>query len=121
MGNLSEMVGIDYAKKDCWQLCQLFYKKVFGIELQSYYEHTPKDRTDRQALIFTNVGEFVKVQSSPEFGDLVLIKILGVESHIGVFVGDNKMLHTTEKTGSVIESLSKWKPRISGFFRLEGK
>jgi cell wall-associated NlpC family hydrolase len=118
MKDFTEFVGVPYEKADCWRLSQLFYQKVFGIELKSYYEHTPRDRSDRQNLIFTNVGEFKKVDK-PEFGDLILIRVLGIESHIAVYIGDGMMLHTSEKTGSVLEPIARWQRRIVGFYRTE--
>lgn len=116
--DFSEFIGIDYEKMDCWRLTQHFYLKMFGIELKSYYEHTPRDRSDRKALIYTNAGEFKKVEE-PEFGDIVLIKILAIESHIAIYVGNGMMLHTTEKTGSCLEPVARWKRQIVGYFRTE--
>lgn len=116
--DFSEFIGIEYSKMDCWRLTQHFYQRVFGIELKSYYEHTPLERSDRKSLIYTNVGEFKRVEE-PQFGDIVLIKILGIESHIAIFMGGGMMLHTTEKTGSCLEPVARWKKQIVGYFRTE--
>jgi cell wall-associated NlpC family hydrolase len=64
-------------------------------------------------LIYSNIGEFYP-QSKPEFGSLLLIKIRAVESHIGIYVGNNRFLHTTKTTGSVIDRTERFKETITG-------
>lgn len=66
------------------------------------------------------MGEFDKVED-PKFGDLILIKIKGIESHIAVYVGEGKMLHTSRATGSIVERIERWNPRIVGFYRVKRK
>jgi cell wall-associated NlpC family hydrolase len=103
---------------DCWQVAQEFYRLVFDIELKHYYQETPKNKDIKSNLIYSNKGDFIKVDS-PVFGDLITIKIYGIESHIAVFLGNGKMLHTSDKTGCMIDSLSKWQKMVSGYYRVK--
>jgi cell wall-associated NlpC family hydrolase len=42
--------------------------------------------------------------------------------HVGVYIGNNQFIHSTEKKGVCIESLSSilWKNRIDGFYLPKG-
>jgi cell wall-associated NlpC family hydrolase len=114
---MKSFVGIPYNKKDCFNLAKYFYKEEFNIELKHYFDDLPKNRNEMCSLIYTHKGDFKKIKS-PEYGDLILLKIRGVESHIAIFVGEGLMLHTTEKTGSVIDRLSRWANMVSGYYTL---
>ncbi len=117
MHSVSRFVGIPYEKKNCWDLTVDFYSEILGIDLFHIYSgHTPS-RPDTKNLIFSNMGEFHPVLS-PEFGDVIILKIFGVESHIAVYLGEGKMLHTSKRLGSVIERTDKWKKMIVGYFRV---
>jgi cell wall-associated NlpC family hydrolase len=87
-----------------------------GIELKPYYSETPESKGFAQAMVFSAKKDFEPV-SVPEFGDILLMKLLGFESHIGVYLGDGKILHTQFKTGCVIDSFSKWEKILVGCYR----
>ena len=118
----SKLVGIPYSKADCFQFAKMFYAEILGKELHHYYETTPAELADRQDLIYTNMGQFSRVDN-PQFGDIVLIKVLGFESHIAIYVGDGKIIHSLKTVGqSVVESSFRWRRVITGYFRpLENK
>ena len=116
---LVNLVGTPYSVANCWELAVLFYDRVFGISLYHIYSGPiPEDRKDKKNLIYTNMGEFEEV-TIPEFGDIVLIKLFGVESHIGVFVGSGMFMHTTRNTGCVMDRVDKWKKMIVGYYRVK--
>jgi cell wall-associated NlpC family hydrolase len=100
---------------NCWELTRQFYKQCFDIELK-HFSSDPRDRKATESLIYTNRGEFTKVEL-PSFGDIILIKILGIESHIAIYIGNGLMLHTSEKTGSVIDRTDRWVKTITGYYR----
>jgi cell wall-associated NlpC family hydrolase len=115
------LIGRPYSKYNCWQLVREFYKIVYDIRLESYAQEIPEDREGINSLITSNMGHVVlKVDGVPQFGDLMLIKIHGIESHIGVYLGHGKFLHTSIKTGSVIENVDRWERVIVGYYRLKG-
>lgn len=110
-------VGIPYSKLDCFALAKHFYKERLGIELKHYFDELPKNRNEMCALIYTNKKDFNQVKA-PQYGDIILLVIRGVESHIGVYLGRGLFLHTTEKTGSVVDRLSRWSNMVSGYYTL---
>lgn len=112
------LIGIPYEKYDCWGIVREWYKIVYGIELKHYYSEVPNDRNIANSLIYSSMGDFKKVET-PEFGDIVLIKLFGVESHIAVYLGDGLILHTSKNTGCIIDRLSKWGKVVTGYFRIE--
>lgn len=113
----NHLVGIPYEDLNCWQLVKQFYSDVLQIGLKHYVERTPDDKQEIKSLIYSNVGEFEKVET-PEFGDIVILKIYGIESHIAVFVGEGKILHTTRGVGSCLDRVEKWSRVIVGFYRV---
>lgn len=114
-----DLIGVAYEEKDCWQIARDFYSKVFGIGLYRIYDGPPQvDREVTKNLIYSSMGEFEK-HDIPKFGDLVVLIILGVESHIGVYIGEGRFLHTSKRIGSRIEMTSRWEKSIVGYYRLK--
>jgi len=117
--NYAHLVGIPYKKLNCYELVKKFYADVLKKELKSYYDVAPSDRVEMQNLVYTSKGDFVRVDT-PEFGDIVLIKIEGLESHIAVYVGNGFILHTLVTTqASVVQRINpRWRHVVSGYYRL---
>lgn len=114
----SKLIGIPYVECNCFDLAKKFYSEILGKDLKHYYDCVPERRSDVQNLIYTSKGDFDQVEV-PEFGDIVLIKIEGLESHIAIFVGNNMILHTLKTTGmSVVDRLNRWNRVVTGFYRL---
>lgn len=112
---LIKFINIPHSEMDCWQLCQYFYREVFFKELPDLYGTAPKDR-ECISVVGAGLNIFVKVEN-PEFGDIVLMSIGGYPSHVGIYLGEGKVLQTFQKTGSAIHPLSKWKKSIIGFYK----
>lgn len=113
--SLKNLIGLQYSECNCWKLAQLFYKQVLNIELKNYFEEMPKGLQERKNLVHTNVGDFVAT-TEPKFGDLILLTIVGYESHIAINIGGGRLLHSTEKIGSHIDKISRWEKMVSGFY-----
>ena len=87
------MGGISKTGIDCSAFTQKIYKDKFGIELS---------RTTR-----TQVNEGVEVaRSELQPGDLVFFKTGKTDRHVGIYVGNNKFLHSSIK-GVKYTSLDK--------------
>lgn len=114
----SNLIGVPYAKMNCWEVCKAFYSQVLNLELKHYYEEKPTDRTYIRDLVRTSEKDFNKVRS-PKFGDLILIRLYGVESHIAVYLDNGLFLHTTKSTGSCIDRVAKWSKMIVGYYSLD--
>lgn len=116
----SNLVGVPYTTLNCFGLVKRFYKEILDTELKHYFDEQkfPEDRLEVQNLIYTSKGDFEKVED-PQFGDLVLVKIEGLESHIGVYLGRGLFLHSLKSiNASVIDRVGRWKHSITGYFRL---
>ena len=114
----SSYIGIPYEQLDCFHLAKMFYWEQFNVRLKHYYEETPNDRHEMKNLIYSNMGDFVQVEY-PEFGDLILFRIFGVESHIAIYLGEGMFLHSIKGVGSCMEKLERWNRHVSGYYRLK--
>jgi cell wall-associated NlpC family hydrolase len=120
--NYSSLVGTPYSEKDCWGIVVDFYQLVFGITLNSYYTEVPQSRDITKNLVYSNMGDFQKVEfKDKQFGDIFLIKLYGVESHIAICLGNETLLHTTLHSGCCIERLARWEKTIVGVYRVKEK
>jgi predicted phage tail protein len=112
--------GRDFSGVDCWGLARLIYKNEYNIDLPSFksdYE-TSDDAPRLRELIAQYKEGWEKVQE-PSEGDLVLFRILGSESHIGVAISSTHFIHSRDGRDSAVESFAsaKWKTRIVGYFK----
>jgi uncharacterized protein YfaT (DUF1175 family) len=57
-----------------------------------------------------------------EPGCVVLLRMKPNQHHLAFMVDDYRMIHTTAKTGCVIERVNSilWQRKVIGFYRLEG-
>ena len=113
---IKSLVGVPYDLYDCWGIVKMFYE-LHGIELPEYYETPPNDSSISAQYISEAKSDYQKVEGLPEYGDIVLIKVLGLVSHCGVYVGNGLLLHTRDKINCTLESLKRHKPRIAGIYR----
>lgn len=113
------LIGAKYSDKNCWDVVRDYYKMEFDIDLKHYYDPCSdvSDRKYVESLVYTNEKDFVKVRS-PKVGDIIVIKMMGVESHIAVFLGNGQMLHTTKTTGCVIDRVGRWSKLVTGYYTL---
>jgi cell wall-associated NlpC family hydrolase len=112
----SSLIGVPYDQLDCWGVVREFYRIVFNINLKPYYESIPKTREMAKTIIYDSMVDFFEVKDRM-FGDIFLIKMFGVESHIAVYLGNGTMLHTSKHSGCIIERVSKWEKLIVGTYR----
>ena len=115
---LNNLVGIPYSKLDCWELVKKFYEEVFNIDMSVYNEDCRDTLNPAETSRYMEMHklDFLKVEK-PDFGDILLLKVQGLNAHLGVFLGNGTFIHTTDKTGSVIEKVSRWKYRLEGYYK----
>ena len=91
---------------DCWGLVRLIYSKEFNVDLPSFVGEYAEDDAERQAELIAINQEGWRLADSPIPGDVVLFKILGKASHVGIYLGEEKFLHTLDNYASAIERLT---------------
>ena len=115
--DVSKLVGIPYEKLDCFQLVKRFYKEATESQVLNPIE-AGEGNWENSVLIQSNKGKFKEV-STPKYGDIIVIKVHGLECHLGVYLERATFIHTTKKTGSIIDQVGRWHKLITGFYRLE--
>ncbi len=99
--------GRDYSGCDCLGLVALFYKEIYGIEL-SKFEHSCYNIGAITEGFNDEVSEWVKIDS-PEFGCIVamnnIAKIPNAVNHIGIYIGNNEVLHIKPNSYPARESM----------------
>lgn len=107
---------------DCWGIVRLFYECEKGIELPALTGYT--DTADSQSIsqiISEEKSDWIQT-NTPKQGDVVVLKIAGRETHVGIYLSKNRFLHCFKGLNSCIEKLNnpKWVNRISGVYRYAG-
>ena len=117
--DLKKYIGRDYATYNCLDLVKEFYMDFFGLEVKNYFDGPVPDRKEVSSLINTNLGDFVEIKNRKEikFGDIVVIKLYGIECHLGVVIEGTKFLHSAKNIGSNMDRLEKYDRLIAGFYR----
>ncbi len=115
--DIKKYIGKPYDQYNCLDLVKEFYKDFFHLSVKNYYEGSTPDRKEVSSLINTNRGDFEQITGKKKFGDLVVIKLYGIECHLGVVLDENTFLHSSRGIGSHIERISRYKNLISGFYR----
>lgn len=122
----NDYIGINYKEKgrdkdglDCWGLVRLIYKEQYQIDLPSFTENYESDEKQKMEQLLAFGKEGWEKVDTPTIGDVVLLRILGLNVHVGVIVSPNQFIHVREATNTTIERFDTgiWKHRIEGFYR----
>lgn len=128
--NFEKYVGIPYSEKgrdvtglDCYGLVRLIYKNEYKIDLPSFSAEYNADDNNRIQDLIAQYKEGWEPVETPSTGDVVIFRIMGVESHIGLVISPTQFIHVRENQDSAIESLNayKWSKRVVGFFKYSEK
>lgn len=115
---LRKYIGRSYEEYNCFDLVKEFYADHFGLDLREYWDGGPVPaRGEVESLIVSSKGDFVEVKGSPKFGDLVVIRLYGIECHIGVVIEGGKFLHSARRIGSTLDRLERYSKMIAGYYR----
>jgi hypothetical protein len=112
--------GRDLSGVDCWGLARYVYNKEFNISLPSFsFNYDGGDRERIEELIAQYREGWEEITGEYKSGDLVLFRMMGYESHVGIITEYPYFLHARENADSSIERLdnSQWKNRVIGVFR----
>lgn len=121
----NKYIGIPYQEKgrslegaDCWGLSRLIYKNEFDIDLPSFSDNYAHEDTERIAELMIQYREGWEETKEPKSGDMVLFRVLGHISHIGVMINDKQFIHSRQGQDSAIDNLSnsRWTHRVAGIY-----
>ena len=115
---VSQLIGTPYEVKDCWAIVREFYLHTFNIELKPYYDGLPKEKNDAREIIKSSTKDFVLARGELQFGDILLIRLFGVECHIAVYIGNGRILHTKKGTGCMVDRYATWSKSVSQTYRV---
>lgn len=122
----NKYIGIPYKQKgrdldgiDCWGLVRLVYEQEYNIILPSFSAEYIQQDVERIQDLISQYKEGWEQIDQPVEGCVVVFKVLGADSHIGVAVSSTHFLHAREGQESAIESFSspRWNKRILGYFK----
>jgi len=124
---IQDYIGIPFAEQgrdhnglDCYGLVRLVMAECYGVATRDYCDYHTSRPKDCAGLIrgAQREPEWVKV-SAPVCGDVVLLNILGMPAHCGIYAGHGDFIHASHEAGVCLERLSApiWSRRIAGFFR----
>ena len=107
----SKWIGVPFewaGEYDCWTLAKAVLAE-HGIELPDYdYEPDNIDSIGRSIMAASAKPVWSEV-AIPEPLDMVLLGSKDFLHHLGVYVGDDRLLHTTPRTGALVQRLSRIK------------
>lgn len=125
---MTEFIGIpyleggrDYTGVDCWGLVLLFYRDFFGEDLVDPANGKAVSQDEAARLMDV---EKATIQAAPvpvpEIGDIALMAFRGRPIHVGVYVGNGRLLHVMKGIDSVIESWEspRLRGRVRGYYRV---
>lgn len=104
---------------DCWGLARLIYSREYGVELPSFSTEYVIEDDNRIKELISQYREGWTEQHSPVEGNIVLFRVLGDLTHMGVMISDTQFIHVREGSNTVLDSITntKWKNRVTGFFK----
>lgn len=124
---IARFIGVPFADKEpsfdganCYGLVRLFYREHLGIDIPDLRVHS--DHSNRVwATYLKEISERWDRVEEPQFGDVVAmaqdISHPRIVQHVGVYIGDGKVLHTLNKINSHIVSLESVAYSVKGYHR----
>jgi cell wall-associated NlpC family hydrolase len=118
------MIGIKYKDfgrdekgLDCFGAVIYYYKNFLNKNVEDYFYDDIKNIGLEQ--IKKMQKQWYLVQKL-EKNDIILIDSIFSETHVLIYIGNNKVLHSSMKNGVCIENLQKFKTKIKSIYRFRG-
>src|SRR5690625_3869036 len=113
--------GRSFHGSDCWGVVFLYYKHEKGIELPLLSDYqTTRDADGISQIVEAQKPSWTQTDEPME-GDVIVFRMAGKQTHVGIYIGRNRFIHAFSGTDSCMESLKspRWASRIEGFYRYE--
>lgn len=106
---------------DCWGLVMEVFKR-YGIEIPDFtvdaFSYAAVDALTKKAK-GSHLWEEVYTPWDKEAPLVVLMRMHPkLITHAGVFIGDNRIIHTMASTGTITSRMDVLANRITGYYRL---
>ena len=122
--NLSNYIGLPFedGKTDCINLISLIYKQELGIILPDMISSAYDSKKAFSIYQREIASNWIKIDE-PEINCVIAMATIPqhpkVIAHFGMYIGDNKMLHTLDKIGSHIVDIKFYKGFIKGYYKFK--
>lgn len=107
---------------DCWGLARIIYKEELGIDLPTLldYENIKDGKSIAQLYEKEHIDwQEVKIGDEQPY-DILVFKILGFPTHIGIVIDKGVMIHCEYGIGTHVSEYYKdfsWNKRLVGVYR----
>ena len=103
---------------DCWGLVRLVHDEVFATKLPSFVDQYEDENHSIEEAVARNREGWQKTDDHQP-GDVVLFRVMGTLSHVGIITEQGKFLHVMDGRTASIERLTspEWEKRIEGVYR----
>lgn len=129
---LDKFVGIPYKAcgrtleaLDCWGLCLIAARELYGIELPEFFYSAERMLDDAGTFIASETATRARWQQVAPAGDcraappgsVHIFRVKGYETHCGLCVGVGEFLHSLAGRDSCVEPLRFWSHRLTGTYQ----
>lgn len=123
---LYNLIGVPYKDDgrtldglDCYGLLYLVYKSVYKVEVPSLtgvYTGIV-DKSDLSVMVESK-HTIWSIVDKPQLGDVLLFRV-GRKRHVGLWLGNGKMVHSVNNSSVCIEKYDNfyWKEKLIGIYR----
>ncbi len=103
---------------DCYGLAIEVLRRYGKTLPDAYYQDASRENN---ALV---IADYIATHCMPlvdswREGDLIVIRVAGKPSHIGVYIGDGMYIHSSRSSGVKIESVTSIRSKVEGCYRWE--
>lgn len=126
---ISEFLRIPYAENgrsvngaNCWYTIMLWYERRLGVRLIDFESDYMKAKVNGEVVLADRYCEYFDKVDEPDTNDIVILSLCDGELHGGIYLRDNRFLHTC-RAGTVVNKLTSelWRDKIEGFYRYNAK
>lgn len=113
--------GSDRSGCDCWGLVRMVLAERFGQDVPAPDTLGMDRAAMANAMLAAREAAWEPV-ADPSSGDVVLLRVEGQPSHVGIVTLPGWMLHALEGQSAVVESYraGRWAGRVQGVYRYAG-
>lgn len=108
------LLGASYEEYDCWGLVRELLTQGFGLDI----ERDPQKAAESIVEVWFR-GDARTPLAVVQPWDFLIMATRGVVSnHIGIVIDSQYFVHTRQRTGVVLERMTRWQPRLLQIGRL---